>query len=72
MAPELLESKQYSKKVDVYSFGILLWEILARRTPYFHLKSPMAILKHVVIDKQRPSLENISKECPLELIELMK
>lgn len=25
MAPELLDNKQYSLKVDVYSFGIVLW-----------------------------------------------
>lgn len=69
MAPELLESKQYSTKVDVYSFGILLWEILARRTPYCDLKtSPMALLKHVAIDKNRPNLEMIGKDCPKDLI----
>merc|ERR1712000_114123 len=26
MAPELLEGKSYTEKVDVFSFGILCWE----------------------------------------------
>ena len=28
MAPEVIEHKEYDHKVDVYSFGILLWELL--------------------------------------------
>ena len=54
MAPELLEGKQYSLKVDVYSYGILLWEILSRRTPYSNLQNFMAIIKYVAIDHKRP------------------
>ena len=72
MAPQLLEGKQYSIKVDVYSYGILLWEILVRKTPYSNLNSPMAILKYVAIDRQRPSLELIDVDCPRELISVMQ
>lgn len=34
MAPDLVESTKYTKKVDVYSFGISLWEVMERRFPY--------------------------------------
>jgi len=34
MAPELLDNRQYSIKVDVYSYAVVLWEICARKTPY--------------------------------------
>ena len=34
MAPELLERTGYSHKVDVYAFGILLWEMVERCMPY--------------------------------------
>ena len=27
MAPELLEDRPFNKSVDVYAFGILLWEV---------------------------------------------
>eukprot|EP00656_Telonema_subtile_P046449 TRINITY_DN52915_c0_g1_i1.p1 TRINITY_DN52915_c0_g1~~TRINITY_DN52915_c0_g1_i1.p1 ORF type:complete len:245 (+),score=46.56 TRINITY_DN52915_c0_g1_i1:107-841(+) len=30
---------EYSHKVDVYSFGVLLWEFIAHRAPWSHLDS---------------------------------
>lgn len=40
MAPELLEGKPYNEKADVYSFGILAWEILSQKLPYSEYSSP--------------------------------
>lgn len=34
MAPEVITSESYSEKADVYSFGIILWEIATREPPY--------------------------------------
>jgi serine/threonine protein kinase len=34
MAPELFERKGYDEKIDVFSFGTLMWEILARKIPF--------------------------------------
>ena len=33
-APEMLKSKPVSTKADVYSYAIVMWEFLARATPY--------------------------------------
>jgi len=33
-APEVVKLRPYSCKVDVYAFGILMWELFARREPY--------------------------------------
>lgn len=34
MAPEVIVGETYSEKADVFSFGIILWEIAARDPPY--------------------------------------
>jgi serine/threonine protein kinase len=34
MAPEVAMELCYSEKADVYSFGILLWQLLSLETPY--------------------------------------
>lgn len=31
MAPEVFQGRRYDQKCDVFSFGIFLWEMLARR-----------------------------------------
>ena len=33
-APEIIKCLEYTEKVDVYSFGILMWELLTREEPY--------------------------------------
>ncbi len=35
VAPEMLSGKEYGQSVDVWAFGILLYEILCGRTPFF-------------------------------------
>ena len=34
MCPELLEKRPFSRKVDMYSFAILMWECFSRAIPY--------------------------------------
>ena len=33
-APELLQGLSYTAKIDVYSYGICLWELVTRLAPY--------------------------------------
>lgn len=63
MAPEVLSNKPYSLMADVYSFGIVLWEICARDVPYRSMH-PMAIPLKVVQNKERPNLSVIPSTCP--------
>ena len=34
MAPEVIKGQNYTEKADVFSFGIILWEIASREPPY--------------------------------------
>lgn len=55
MAPEIFESRKYTEKVDVYSYGILLWEMLTGDTPY--RGHPVASISFCVRDQnKRPTI----------------
>jgi serine/threonine protein kinase len=34
MAPEILRGEKYEEAADVYSFGVILWEMLTGDIPY--------------------------------------
>nr|WIL59862.1 nodulation protein [Melilotus officinalis] len=60
MAPEMIKRKSYGRKVDVYSFGLILWEMLTGRLPYEDL-SPVQAAFAVVNKNLRPV---IPSSCP--------
>ena len=57
MPPELLKGQSFSKAVDVYMFGVVLWEIFSREIP-FHGYSFSEIKKKVVND-ERPVIPTL-------------
>eukprot|EP01017_Pseudomicrothorax_dubius_P036928 TRINITY_DN5350_c0_g1_i2.p1 TRINITY_DN5350_c0_g1~~TRINITY_DN5350_c0_g1_i2.p1 ORF type:complete len:129 (-),score=25.11 TRINITY_DN5350_c0_g1_i2:31-417(-) len=71
MAPEIFDDKGYSIKADVYSFAIVLWEIICRETPYKSIKAPQAIMKLVLFDRGRPDTTLIPPDTPEMLADLM-
>ncbi|CAI2162740.1 14852_t:CDS:2 [Funneliformis geosporum] len=36
MAPEILQGQQYTKASDVYGFGMIMWELLTGRRPFWN------------------------------------
>lgn len=55
MAPETFEGTDYTNKVDVYSYAMLLWEMLVEDTP-FKGKSAGQIMTAVCKNKERPTI----------------
>ncbi|KAG8038599.1 hypothetical protein GUJ93_ZPchr0255g33283 [Zizania palustris] len=37
MAPEMIQHRPYDHKVDVYSFGIVLWELITGMLPFTNM-----------------------------------
>lgn len=67
MAPEMIKEKTHTKKVDVYSFGIVLWELLTALTPFDNMTPEQAA--YAVSQKNaRPPLPS---ECPVAFSHLI-
>ncbi|QTF49759.1 putative serine/threonine-protein kinase/receptor [Acanthamoeba polyphaga mimivirus] len=66
-APEIIRGEKYTEKVDVFSFGIVMWEVLTCKEPFSgcnFMKVSMDILEGA-----RPQ---IPSDCPIDFTKLMK
>ncbi|GAB2291902.1 Serine/threonine-protein kinase sty46, variant 2 [Dionaea muscipula] len=68
MAPEVIEHKPYDHKADVFSFGIVVWELLTGKLPYDYL-TPLQAAVGVVQKGLRPT---IPKNTPPKLAQLLE
>lgn len=60
MAPEIFKTFEYTPKVDVYSFAVVLWEMISGQKPWTDMKFHWQIEENVV-QGTRP---NIPNTCP--------
>lgn len=67
MAPEMIQHRPYTQKVDVYSFGIVLWELITGMLPFQNMTAVQAAFA-VVNKGVRPTIPN---DCLPVLAEIM-
>ena len=68
MAPEIFQGKKYTEKSDIYSFGMIMWEVMTGRRPFWD-RNHDADLIIEILDGLRPP---IVTNAPEGYIELMK
>lgn len=69
MAPELLNDRtQYTAECDIYSYGMLLWEIYSRKIPFQN-----ALNRSVLTNwKKEGREEHIPEDCPAVISNLIR
>ena len=69
MAPEVILKENYTEKADVYSFGIILWELWSKDPPY---KGILAKDVANLVKKDKNFRPKIPEIVPDEISDLMK
>ncbi|KAI5753772.1 hypothetical protein M8J77_003222 [Diaphorina citri] len=68
MAPEVFEGSNYTEKCDIFSWGIILWEILSRRKPFHEIYGSAFGILWAIHKGIRPAL---MEGCPKPIEQLM-
>jgi len=71
MAPEVLADppNRYNLKADIYTFGIVLWEILSLEKPYGFVRGRDELISCVVEENVRPPISDCWPETIRDVIE---
>lgn len=69
MAPEVLKNEEYDESADVYSFGIVLWELYTQKNPFGEIETFSAMIDSVVKEQHRPPIPD---DCPKKLRFVLK
>ncbi|XP_046803485.1 mitogen-activated protein kinase kinase kinase 7-like isoform X2 [Lucilia cuprina] len=59
MAPEVFEGSKYTEKCDVFSWGIVLWEIIAREKPFKDFDNAFCILWKIHKGERPPPISDL-------------
>jgi len=69
MAPEVWHGTDYDEKVDVYSYSMILFEVICREVPFEDEEG--ARVGRLIMEGTRPDLEAVPPDCPPVLAKIM-
>jgi tetratricopeptide (TPR) repeat protein len=70
MAPEIMVYKPYTSSADIYSYGVILWELVTRKIPFEG--QPPAVIVPQVTQGKREAVDPIPESCPPKLSRLIR
>src|SRR6266542_1628023 len=68
MAPEILQRKEYNTASDIYSFGMIMWELMTGKIPFWDQKDDMELIIKICKGFRPPIVIN----APKGYVELMQ
>jgi len=68
-APEIFDGSHYTEKADVFSYGVILWELVFRKKPWEGVHSMKVI--QMVGSGKRLSLNNPPSDTPSDMLDLI-
>src|SRR6266498_5337687 len=68
MAPEILREKEYTTASDIYSFGMIMWEIMTGKKPFWNQNDDKELMIKICDGLRPPIVTN----APKNYIELMQ
>lgn len=69
LSPEACRGEKIDVRTDIWSFGVLLYELLAGRRP-FEVAQPVAIITEI-LTKPIPDIEQYRQDLPVALVDLI-
>jgi serine/threonine protein kinase len=68
MAPEIFRKQKYNKTSDIYSFGMIMWELMTGRRPFWDRNHDIELIIEIC-DGLRPPIFTNAPEGYIELME---
>lgn len=68
IAPEVFKERKFTEYSDIYSFGMIIWEVISGRRPFSDRKHDEYLILNI-LDGLRPKIPN---NIPHELVEFME
>jgi len=67
-APEVIREERYTTKADVFSFGVIIYELISRKVPYANM-GPLTAARQVAYENLRPRFPDGCDPAYIELAE---
>ena len=58
MAPEILNRGKYETTADIFSFGLIIWELLTGKTPYYNIPKSMITKENLTNNAEAKFVNN--------------
>ncbi|EXX58845.1 Ssk22p [Rhizophagus irregularis DAOM 197198w] len=67
IGPEIFKGSAFSKEADIYSFGMIIWELTTGCKPFYNVEHDHTLI-YKILDGERPRITDDTPECYASLM----